>query len=259
VPTKSRRSTASDADAEAYLLAVEAADLQPIEDAVAVAINNFVVGCKSDGIWSALKSSCLLAGARTLSGALVPLAGTAPTNANFVAGDYDRKTGLKGDGTNKYIATNRLNNADPQNSKHIAVYRTQTITPASVAPVFLGRSQSGGNSNLQIDSVNRVRFAANSSSLGPRLNTLNQAGLLAISRSSSSLVVCRFDGGSSTQGDASTTPLASPLKVFSDDRNFGGSYASDRISFYSIGENLNLAALETRLLNLMTALATALP
>jgi hypothetical protein len=49
------------------------------------------------------------------------------------------------------------------------------------------------------------------------------------------------------------------LKVFSDDRNIGGSYASDRISFYSIGENLNLAALETRLLNLMTALATALP
>jgi hypothetical protein len=175
--SKSGRSAVSDGDAENYLLAVEAADGQQLEQTVGDALNAFVVGCKADGIWSAIKASCILAGARTLPGALVPLVGMAPTNANFVPSDYNRKTGLKGDGTNKNITTNRLNNADPQNSKHIAVYRTQTITPASGAPVFLGRGQIGGNSNLLIDSGNRVRFAANSSGAGPRLNTLNQAGL----------------------------------------------------------------------------------
>lgn len=77
-----------DPDAAAYIAAVEAADGQPLEPAVKTAINSFVVGCKADGIWAAIKAACILAGARTLSGALVPLAGTAPTNFNFW-GDAD--------------------------------------------------------------------------------------------------------------------------------------------------------------------------
>jgi hypothetical protein len=151
VPT-SMRFISNDADVLAYVLAVEAADGDRLEDGVISAYESFITGCKGDGIWSAIKASCILAGARTISGALVPLVGSAPTNNNFVPGDYNRKTGLKGDGTNKNITTNRLNNADPQNSKHIAVYRTQTITQASGAPVFLGRNQGGGNSMLLIES-----------------------------------------------------------------------------------------------------------
>ena len=77
-----------DTDAGNYIQAVEgpAGDNQVLEPAVRQAINNFVVGCKQDGIWSAIKASCILAGARTLNGALVPLVGTAPTNNNFVSG-----------------------------------------------------------------------------------------------------------------------------------------------------------------------------
>jgi len=90
-----------DADATTYFAAVEAADGQSLESGVKTAINDFIVGCKADGTWSALKASCILAGARTLSGALVPLAGTAPTNYNFVSGDYNRKTGLVGNGYSK--------------------------------------------------------------------------------------------------------------------------------------------------------------
>jgi hypothetical protein len=105
-----------DADAQTYITAVETADGQALETATRYAINNFVIGCKQDGIWSAIKASCILAGARTLSGALVPLVGTAPTNFNFVSGDYNRKTGLVGDKSTKYLDSNRNNNADPQNS-----------------------------------------------------------------------------------------------------------------------------------------------
>ena len=85
-----------DADAGAYIKSVEVADAQQLELAVAQAINQFVLGCKADGIWSAIKASCILMGARTLTGALTPLVGSAPTNFNFVSGDYARKTGLKG-------------------------------------------------------------------------------------------------------------------------------------------------------------------
>jgi hypothetical protein len=72
-----------DTDAQAYITAVETADGAALEAGVKTAINNFVVGCKADGIWSAIKASCILAGARTLTGALIPLAGTAPTNFDF--------------------------------------------------------------------------------------------------------------------------------------------------------------------------------
>jgi hypothetical protein len=80
-------------------------------------------GTKADGtFWDALKASCILCGARTLAGALVPLAGAAPTNNNFVDADYNRETGLKGDGSTKYLDSNRANNADPQDDQHVCVY-----------------------------------------------------------------------------------------------------------------------------------------
>jgi hypothetical protein len=63
-----------DEDAGNYIQAVETADAQALEPATRKAINNFVIGCKQDGIWEAIKASCILAGARTLDGALVPLA-----------------------------------------------------------------------------------------------------------------------------------------------------------------------------------------
>lgn len=72
-----------DPDALAYIEAVELADGQPLESEVFNSIQRFFKGCKSDGIWDAIKSSCLLMGARTLAGALVPLKGTAPTPVNF--------------------------------------------------------------------------------------------------------------------------------------------------------------------------------
>ena len=42
---------ASDADARAYITAVSAADGSSLEPAVQQAVNDFVVGCKADGIW----------------------------------------------------------------------------------------------------------------------------------------------------------------------------------------------------------------
>ena len=112
-----------DTDAGDYIQRVEGAsgDNQALEPATRQAINNFVIGCKQDGIWNAIKASCILSGARTLAGALVPLVGTAPANNGFIGigTDYVRKTGLVGDGSTKYLDSNRNNNADPQNSKHL--------------------------------------------------------------------------------------------------------------------------------------------
>ena len=99
---------AEDPDAAAYLDAVGVADGQSLEPATRIAVNTFVEGCKSDGIWDAVKACCIMAGARTLNGALVPLVGPAPDNFNFVGigTDYDRAAGLLGNATTKYLESN---------------------------------------------------------------------------------------------------------------------------------------------------------
>jgi len=242
-----------DADALAYIAAVQSADGQPLEFEVKIAYNNFIIGCKNDGIWSAIKASCILAGARTLSGAIVPLLGTAPTNNSFVSADYNRKTGLIGDGSNKNLITNRNNNTDPQNSKHISVYVTKTYGVNNTN--YMGGTGVSGTSQLFISDSTRISHRLNSLS-GPTLST-NFAGLIGTSRSNSTQVVSRGNGTSTTSSSTSQTPINQILRVFSN--GIGQNESAGRIAFYSIGEEINLALLDTRVSNLMTALATALP
>jgi hypothetical protein len=254
VPTSMRR-VSDDNDANAYLLAVERADGQELESGVITAVDSFITGCKSDGIWTALKASCILAGARTLNGALVPLVGTAPTNANFVSGDYNRETGLKGDASTKYLDPKRRNNEDPQNSKHIAVYQTESesksgIRTAIANPFATGQSFLGTTST-------QAPFGINSSNFNTT-HSQSTLGLFGASRLSSSVMIQRLNGSSTSRSINSTTPSSSVLGVFS--RGIPGAQRSDaRISFYSIGESIDLALLDTRVSTLMTDLAAAIP
>ena len=235
----------TDADAIAYVNAVEAADGQLLEFAVGKAINDFVVGCKLDNTWSAIKASCILAGARTLAGALIPLAGTAPTNNNFVSGDYNRKTGLVGDGSTKYLDSNRNNNADPQDSQHISAlvnqYGTGVLMYTSSSPSAAGASGIGG-SNVR---------CRNSTALG----VASQTGFNGISRGGSNSFTQRVGGSSSLLSQASQTPSNDTLTLLKG----GLFYGTHRIAFYSIGESLDLALLDTRVTALINAFAAAIP
>ena len=252
----------SDADVNAYILAVESADGQQLEEGVITAVEDFVVGCKADGLWSAIKASCILAGARTLSGALVPLVGSAPTNNNFVSGDYDRKIGLKGDGSTKRLIANRLNNADPQNSKHLAVYKTEPESSATDTVVLGTRfATSGGHSHLYTQAISgRQYFAANSVDGGFRTgggDSTVATGLIAVSRNSSTNFVRRLYGVSTNTANNSTAPNSGEIRVFSNNAN--AMHSRSRVSYYSIGESLDLALLDTRVSTLMTDLAAAIP
>jgi hypothetical protein len=84
-----------DADAAAYIAAVEAADAQALDPAVGLACNAFIVGAKADGTWDKIESLGFFAGPKTLAGALVPVKGTAPTNVGFrenIDSDYENVT-----------------------------------------------------------------------------------------------------------------------------------------------------------------------
>jgi hypothetical protein len=241
-----------DADASTYIEAVEAADTQALETGVRYAINDFVIGCKQDGIWSAIKASCILAGARTLDGALVPLTGTAPTNNNFVSGDYNRKTGLAGNGSNKYLISNRYSNSDPQNSHHMAVYKAAGSGNGNL----IGQSGSPLARDL-IDYNSQWRFNSRSVSSVTNAAAATTNGFIGLSRSSSSTIYTRIGGAIASQLVGSSAPDAIPIYVFS--RGVNDFPTASRLSFYSIGESLDLAALDTRVSALITAIGAAIP
>jgi len=254
---------AIDPDAADYIKRVESVDGEGLELLVKAAINVFVVGCKEDGIWSAIKASCILAGARTLNGALVPLVGTAPTNAGglFLPADYNRETGLVGDRATKYLDTNRLNNADPQDSNHNAIWASNVGTYDSTASAIIGSEgvgDTGTNIILHVSTQNGV-FVRNRNSSGSPINAVPVAGLIGANRSSSSQFVVRNNGTSIVISTASQAPEAKSVFVFRRQSATFPSHANARIAFYSIGESLDLALLDSRVSTLITSIGAAIP
>ena len=240
--------------AEAYIAAVEAADGESLEAGVQTACTNFIAGLWADGLWDSLKASCILAGARTLSGALVPLTGTAPTNNNFVSGDYNRETGLKGNASTKYLDTNRAESADPQNDAHIAVNLTQHVGTAN-------RFIMGALSNVAPTGVTRItdNYSFNLRGNGVTVAANATPTFLGASRASASSISYRAFASTSTAAITSTTTCDLTHYLFTKNKN--GSMIgpiAHRISFYSLGESIDLALLETRVSTLMTDIANAI-
>jgi hypothetical protein len=252
--------TIYDTDALTYINAVQAADGESLENGVKIAINDFVLGCKSDGIWSAIKASCILAGARTLSGALIPLAGTAPTNNNFVSADYNRKTGLIGNGSTKYLNSNRNNNQDPQDNKHIASYAT-TGNTRDVVRVLIG-TLVGNNIGACTLFSNATNFNGRISYGSPPAG-ITQAGLInglqGASRNNASTVDYYFNNTSGSQASVSSIQTSSDTNIFANGNLIPSSFGDARISFYSIGTSINLALLDARTTTLINTLASVLP
>jgi hypothetical protein len=250
-------SGATDPDAAAYIAAVEAEDGDVLEAGVVTAIDNFVIGCKADGIWTAIKACCILAGARTRLGALTPLVGAAPTSFNFVNGDYNRETGLVGDGSTKYLNSNRANNADPLNNVHIAAYVPAGQTGSQ------GRCPIGANgANASaihaptlwagLDQYPRCRGSA-TVNIGDFTVSL-AAGIYGVSRSVVGSFVARAATIQSTVTATSDSSNGVTYHVFSltnDNTQTALNLWNQRLSFYSIGESLDLALLDARVSTLM--------
>jgi hypothetical protein len=245
-----------DADAAAYITAVETADTEPLEEKTKIAIDNFVLGCKADGTWTAIKASCILAGARTLNGALVPLVGTAPTNVGglFVSGDYNRKTGLVGDGSTKYLDSNRLDSDDPIANFHCSTYLTTAEPTGNVVMYMglLGRLQHGSTGTSAFYASKRGGFSTATNS-GKPVNFFGQQ------RSSLTSETARVNGNTYTANTTANANNSNPIFVFRFSQNAAPLYPSARLAFYSIGESLNLALLDARVTDLINAFGAAIP
>lgn len=248
-----------DADIDNYINGVQEADGASLEPEIKNAIFAFITGCKADGIWTAIKASCILAGARTLAGALVPLVGAAPTNFNFVSVDYNRKTGLVGNGSTKYLNSNRNNNADPQDSQHLAVHAT---TVSTLSPRFytgFGNTETSATS-FGVDATGLFFRSRSSTFVRPNpLAGSHAPGLIGMSRSTSAQFVIRANQSNTNGTATSVSPASGDLLVFrSSALAFIEGPVNARLAFYSIGESLDLALLDARVTALINDFAAAL-
>jgi hypothetical protein len=242
-----------DFDALKYINAIQVADGETLESNVAFAINNFVIGCKADGIWEAIKACCILSGAFNLPGALVPLKGSTPTQfGSFPPADYSRQNGLKNTGgSSRYLILNRNNNADPQNNNHHAVYLTELGGSFSGYIGCITRD-SGKNAISTLGSASNLHIANRNISDTLFLNGQNiTTGFKGTSRDNSSSFNSRSGGINNTHSVISEAVASSNLTVFRSNTQYG----SPRISFFSVGEALNLELLDVRVTTLMNTFA----
>ena len=245
--------SAYDADAQVYITAVETADGQALETAVRDAINAFVVGCKADGIWSAIKASCILAGARTLNGALVPLVGPAPTNNLYT--DYNRKTGIKKTGPQlAYLNANILNNALPQNSRHLAIGANERSINF---PRFIGSDEASNAGASFVDLGNNV--ASRLSGATSSTFTGATGSFWAANRSSGTTIQILNGNVVNSYSQNSSAPTNASICVGGSPNSGNATTNASRFYFYSIGESLDLALLDARVTTLINAFAAAIP
>ena len=236
-----------DPDAAVYLSRVEAADGQSLEAGIKSAIETFIVGCKTDGNWSAIRASYLLCCARTLTGALIPLVGPDATSVGFVSGNYNRKTGLLC-GVGRYLRTGIADDSLPQDNFHMSLFGS--FVNAGITTAQAGVYTASTHSVLY--QVTNLLYATNRRT-GGALGALTPASpcFLGSSRSTSAGYTIRGNQVTSSQTSASVTP--SSLKHIACGVNNNGALtgtSASNIMFYSLGTAVDLVALESRLLTL---------
>ena len=202
--------------------------------------------------WDDMKSSASFVGVG-IQGITVPLrAGMASitnVNNNFVAGDLDQLTGLKGDGVTKYLGTGVNEGSLSQNDSSISVYLTTD------RDVITTSSYIGGTIQVFaiVDNATGFRSRHMSSSLKTNGTSTAVGGIIGISRDNSSDYDWRDVDANGTNIDPSTNQSNNDVEVFAS--NGGGFLCSARLATYHAGPALDLATLEGLQATLITEIA----
>lgn len=252
-----------DPDASAYISAVEAADGQALESGVRTAINNYVLALKTTTGWAAMDVILPFIGARTLAGALVPLKGNAPTLNNFVAGDYDRKLGLKGDGINKGGTVTRSTSGRTRENVHLSMYCDAAIGQGT--HVFAGINFAPGvATQIFTDAATTINFciAGGVMSVIPSTSILPE--FLGVARNSDLLNAEQWTSSVNSMSTIGVVGAAgATLGLFcqyNDATTSLGFYAPNRLSNLTWGPYFNQPMqVRTAVLNFRTALASSIP
>ena len=247
-----------DPDAATYIAAVEFEDGEALETGVKDAINAFVVGLKADGIWNAVLASCIMMGARTIEGALVPLRGGDPTAYNQVSGDYNRETGIIGNSSNKYIDTEFNDASTYRLDYHAGVFQNNTSQNAKL----MARTASNNNNSVQIRRNNPTNVTLHGRSATTDSGGVDASPAFIIqSRDNASNFIVHNNGTGLTLTRAAQASTSGVNYLINRVHASSATYGSSRISFYTIGTALDatgLAKYESRVLALVAAIASAI-
>ena len=215
--------------------------------AKADAIDRFVRTLKSGGLYDDIGSAAIMAGWTNLAGALYPLKGAAPTNNGFLAADLDAAIGLKGNGSSKYLDSNRLDTADPVDDSHLSVYAS-TLTSASITGFYIS---AGPDFPFDIYAPSGACRMRN----GSEVSASHLRGVLAHSYLGATLSTVA--GGAVTPHAVASRSATGSVPIFLFRRNNvagSGFYTDATLSWYSIGSATDLAALDSAVSTLMSDL-----
>ena len=253
--TKARFNIPTDLDTIDYISRVAAADGSTLEPGVILAIDQFIQGCKKDNVWDLITSSCILCGAKTLAGALVPLKGNSITNNGFEESDYNRKTGLTGLSNNtKYLDTNTSDTSVPLNDVHM--YARISALPTSLNSQFVvsGDLSETGNSSLMLQQYNTYFYTYNRGRVNEYIGIgAGQTGDFALWRSNQYNAITAKNSTVQTNGKGSNPSLGDNVLIRPSD---------GRMQFFSFGTSLNSQTnydlLRARVANLIAAIDIAI-
>ena len=281
-----------DADAESYINRVIAADVAAgnsngLELVVKTAINTFILGLKEDLIWDKILSSCIMAGARTINGAVVSLKNNInPTNVGLSI--YSRKFGIKGPtsaqqpggvaptiylNTNiktegSYIIGGVTNNAGgmPQNDIHISAYTDGGAVGGVANGYIIGATSSINNSDVALrphagtNSVFRVHN--NQGTIDNGTTNISVAGFAGANRDANGAIAYWTTANatplfSAPIVTASTAPtVGKEIYVFNRNDATSVAYTNNYAKFYSIGKAIDMTKLNNRLNTFFNTLNT---
>jgi hypothetical protein len=157
-----------------------------------------------------------------------------------------------GDGSTKYLNTNRSCTIGEQNNNHLALYGT--VFQASGIAYYIGAL------NHHFGLYAGQLFSRNMSIDAPNRPVPVPSSLAGIARNNSSQFITYTNSGSSTVNVSSGVPNANPVMVFTaNNTGVPDVCSTSRFAFYSIGESLDLALLDARVTALIAAYGAAIP
>jgi len=248
-----------DADAQAMFNKRAAFGDEPTEAYKAV-ISDYVEEIKSvSGLWDSIIQLVVMAGATTISGACQSIKGNNLTPINMVNGDVGIKTGVKGNGTNKYLQTGYSGNPSGTGRDNFHAYGhfTEAVTKTAGSWALFGSGGTAAGRRLIVQNADLGETAWRLNGSNATTITSLSAGDHAFSRGSSSSYTSLIAGTLTTHTDASVVASNGPHYILARGPNTGSTpdlLSNARVLIWALGANVNLADYETPRANLITAL-----
>lgn len=122
----------------------------PVPTAYKEAISDYITELKAvSGLWDNITQLVITAGATTIFTSLIPVKGSFPSGINLVNGDLGIKTGIKGNGSTKYIQSGYTTVVGTsQNDFHMYGYYTEMPTTNATALFGQGGATTSGGTMI---------------------------------------------------------------------------------------------------------------